>query len=478
MVRTLLLLIAATFAVRAQPSAIVTGTVIDSATRLPVHALMTPSGGTRDVTAADGSFTLYEVPAGEVNLHIAAVGYRSLDASLKISDGEHKATFFELHPMARVTGKVVDKVTGQPIVRSILIENQGRLANVGNSGKDGTFEFASLEPGDYRLKFDATEGAVISWDPEPQAKSQNGQKVLAQFAYAFIAYPETVHLAEGEQKSLIIRLTSTEARSVAGSLEFPPGVDEATVSIGYGSIDGGLNDMKVLGKHRAGSFRIDGLIPAMYRIYARIGEGAGRSYGAVSTSISDHDVDGLTIKLTPGISVTGSIRMLEDDTVLPPSTPGLLALLLSSSNSGTGITDPMTVEGMRFHAEGMAQGDYWPDLLGLPNGYAVTDILFGNAPTLGKPISLYGAGEVTFVVTSKAGSVLGTVRDRNQAPVKGMQVTLVPRSTSDPQYVRGALSGEAGDFRFRDLAPGWYTIEGAPPIEVKPNQTVTITLTR
>lgn len=472
MIRTLPLLLAAISAAWAQPqpSAILTGTVIDSATRLPVHALLTPSAGSHDITNADGSFTLYELPAGQVKFHVSAVGYRALDTTLKISDGERKATLFALNPMARIKGQVVDKVTGQPIVRSVLISNHGRLANVANSGKDGTFEFASLEPGDYTFQFDPTEGAVISWDPQ--------QKATRQMTYGSIAYPDTVSLAEGEQKSLLIRLTSSEARSVSGSLEFPPDFEEAAVAIGYGSIDGGLNDMQVLGKHRAGNFRIDALLPATYRIYARIGEGANRFYGVVSTSISDHDVEGLTIRLTPGINVTGSIRMLEDNAVFPPGTSGLLALLLPSTRSGAGINEPMTVEGMHFHGDGMQQGDFWPDLLGLPSGYAVADILFGNAPTLGKPVSIYGAGEVTFVVTSKTGTVLGTVLDHNQAPVKGVQVTLVPRSTSDPQYVRGILTGETGDFRFQSLAPGWYTIEGAPPIEVKPNQTVTITLTR
>jgi hypothetical protein len=118
----------------------------------------------------------------------------------------------------------------------------------------------------------------------------------------------------------------------------------------------------------------------------------------------------------------------------------------------------------RFRAEGIAPDDYWPALSGsavsgvgvpafsgLPDGYAV---LTGNA----RPIGIYGGASVDFVLTSKPGAIAGVVQDSNQAPVAGATVTLI--SASDTRWQGTAKSGQTGEFIFRNIAPGKYTVNG------------------
>jgi hypothetical protein len=469
----ILCLLALAGSARAQATGSITGTVTDSTSRLPIHrALVAAAGGSRDVTASDGTFSLQDLPVGEVKLRIAIAGYRALDTSVKISDGDRLTCYFELHPMARITGKVVDKATGEPVAREVaLFDRERTLDSLALSDKNGAFEINSLEPGDYTLALDPITGeALISSDPSDMARRQ---------AYGTAAWPETIHLAEGEQRFIDMSVSSVESHSVSGSLEFLPGYEDAPVSIGYGSVDGTVSSMQSLGKGTRGQFRIDGLVPGAYSVNAVAGEGPARVYGSVPVSIKDQDIDGLVIKLTPGINITGAIRLAEDGASLPPKTPDLAVALLPVNRLPM-IISPMFVVGGRFHSEGVAQGEYWPQIMGLPDGYAVTSVLFGNAGTTGRPISLYGPGELTFVVTSKPGGIVGTVRDHNQVAVKDAEVLLIPDASADQPYPQTgrSLSGDSGEFRFRNVPPGNYTIEGAPAFKVQPGETVNITVLR
>jgi protocatechuate 3,4-dioxygenase beta subunit len=127
----------------------------------------------------------------------------------------------------------------------------------------------------------------------------------------------------------------------------------------------------------------------------------------------------------------------------------------------------MIVEDGQFHMEKIGPGEYRAELTRLPDGYAVTDLLLGNVSTQGHALVLSGGSELTFVVTSKPGMITGTIRDKNQAPLKGAEVVLIPLQSDDPELWRRTASGEGGAFSFRNLPPGKYRIEGGAEVEVK-----------
>ncbi len=96
--------------------------------------------------------------------------------------------------------------------------------------------------------------------------------------------------------------------------------------------------------------------------------------------MKDEDVEGLTIKLVPGSNVTANITMAEDGAT-PPKTSNLLAVILATRQTQGNRTEVLTAKDGRFHAEGVARGEYWPELDGLPDGYAVAGMLFDGFNT-------------------------------------------------------------------------------------------------
>jgi hypothetical protein len=244
----------------------------------------------------------------------------------------------------------------------------------------------------------------------------------------------------------------------------------------------------------SGPFRIDGLTRGDYGLVAEVGK-AAIAVGRQAFTITDHDIGPLKVTLSPAASVSGTVRMAEENVQIPPklevwlnsasgwgSCAGFCMVMPSQALLLPGglariFRKPIPVVNGRFQADGVAPDDYWPELFGsestgpgapalrgLPDGYAV---LSGD----GQPVGIYGGAQIDFVLTSKPGAIAGVVRDSSQAPVAGSTVTLAPES--DTRRHSTAKSGPAGEFIFRNLAPGKYRLNGAL-VEVGPGQTVSV----
>jgi hypothetical protein len=120
----------------------------------------------------------------------------------------------------------------------------------------------------------------------------------------------------------------------------------------------------------------------------------------------------------------------------------------------------VTAESGRFHQESLRPGEYWPILVGLPRGFAVAQALFQGSSPLNSAMNLSAPGTpLTFALTSRPGAVAVTVRDENQAPVRGATVLLLPDPLPQkvgPSAVRTGESGDDGACVFGDVAPGNY----------------------
>jgi uncharacterized surface anchored protein len=410
-----------------------TGTVTDSMTHLPVRDAKVKAADSEDsVTGDDGGYTIAHPGTGEVQFRVEAKGYRSFETKARIAEGGFVKLDVELHPMGRIKGKIVDKDTGKPVFGFLNLDKQGGRSYVGIANpKDGTFEVAGLEPGDYTLE-------------------------LRLNAYRNFVYPVTIHVEEGQQQVLDIQLPTVATYRVKGMIEVPGGRESDALTIGIRREDS--NSTTGGDPKHPGPFSIEGLTPGQYTFTGTLGSGADKLYGELSLSVTDHDIDDVKIKLLPTASLTATIRMAED-TVTPPED----AELTLYQADGRKAADPVSLHGGRFRIEGIPPGRYWAQLNHLPSGYAQTVIQVG----------LYGPTEVSLAVTSKPGTVLGTVRDEDQTPVSGAAVVLMP----DSPLSKRTRSGTAGEFRFSDLAPGRYTVNGVP-VEVGPGQTVTVTVRR
>ena len=390
----------------------ITGTITDSVTHKPVnHALVSAPDGTRDVTGADGTYTLKGLPAGNVKLRIASSGYRPFDTTVQLAQSDFQRCDFELHPMARFTGKLNDKETGEPIRRTVLLfaTKNGRGGGRVDPDKDGSFTLDNLASGDYTLHVDGITDSVVRFDADTVIGFNRAEKPdpkKARQAYGDFAYPDPIHLEEGEQRTLEIRLPALETYRVSGKIAMP----------------------------------------------------------GIPFRITDHDITDMRLSMAPPASLTGVVRMAEDDAVLPGD---MVFLLMTQTAAGPAfIPMPADVKDGRFRMDAIPPGDYWPLIDGLPRNYALIEESHAMA--------LYGAREITFVVTSKAATIIADVRDKDGAPVKGANVEIVPdlpAGTSPMQ--RGMSNPNLSELTFSGMSPGRYLVNGVP-VEVGLGQTVRV----
>lgn len=473
--RTLIFLLTARI-LSAQASGSVSGAVSDAATRLPLAHAQVSAGRTFATTDAAGAYLLKDVPAGETEVRVRLQGYRDREADVTVAPGGLLRQDFELTKLARVTGRIVDRDTGEAVKQfSTVMLRPGVLQpgvpplHPGFVKPSGEFAIENVEPGDYVLEMPASGGVHVEWDVTRPAKTTK--------AYGAMQYPLPISLTEGEERLVEIALNRTPVYSATCAFEFPAGYpEEAAITIRR--LSGNSGATETYGHKSAGPFRLEGLQRGTHTISVMAGSKESRAYGDATVTITDHDVDGVRIRLVRGVNVTGTLRMLEDKTEPPdrgdPAAP--VAWLVSADTPHN--REQLKGEPSRFHGEGIAPGAYRLELQRLPDGYAITDVLAGGAGTAGGRFTLNGPSELTVLLTSKPGMIAGVIRDKNQAPLKGERVRLISLRADDPALNRTAESGPGGAFVFRNLPPGKYRLEGGAEIEVRTGETSVSDVTR
>lgn len=444
----------------AQGTGTVTGSVSDAVTHRPIQGAFINAVKARAINLTrDGTFTLKDIPAGSITIKASAPGYNPASVDLQLGVGAILKQDFELRRRAQLTGKLVDQETGQPVNGPVTLSGAGRGEALFFPRRSmfarGMFRIGDLEPGDYTLELEASDEAAVTVDPR--------EKIALPASYGALRYPGTLHIVDGEPATVEWRISKRQAFSVSGTVELPQGMDQLPLAIGYG--EPGVVRTRSFSNGRSGYFRVAGLTPGEYAVYAATGNDTESSFGHAEVNITDHDIDGVRIRMAPGFSVSGTIRMAEDGAPLPARA---MVDLRPITRSAGAVDTAAYPEGGRFFLNRVSEGKYWPHLTGLPGGFAVTRILVGGVDTGGHPVTLGGPVEIAFVVTSKPGAIAGTVPDKDQA-VELVQIF----GEQAKQVVRSGLHGE---FSFRNLAPGKYRIEGAGEIDVKPGETVAVTI--
>jgi len=137
--------------VRLPAGRIITGRVLDAASRKPLAGALVWGGDHRHVrTAADGRFSLRVFGAGEVTLDAAAAGHLHSSAEARPEDSSVTLT---LQPSAALAGIVVDE-SGRPVPGAEIQARraEGRFSDAPTqvpmlSGADGRFRLAGLTAG-------------------------------------------------------------------------------------------------------------------------------------------------------------------------------------------------------------------------------------------------------------------------------------------------------------------------------------------
>jgi hypothetical protein len=204
-----------------------------------------------------------------------------------------------------------------------------------------------------------------------------------------------------------------------------------------------------------GAFTVSGVPAGRYEIVARI---AGRLSGKAVVEVGDRDVSDVSIALEPGVRVTG--RCVIDGAAGGVTGP-LLVQLVSPQAGGPSATT-VNPDGS-FAFENVEPREYRLRVLAggrtiVPSGVRLgTDVLTDGI----LPITRERQGQqLELAMTLKTGAIDVFVGDRNQRPLAGTTVALVP-APERRRYsglFRTASTGADGQVQFTDVAPGSYTI--------------------
>ncbi len=239
-----------------------------------------------------------------------------------------------------------------------------------------------------------------------------------------------------------------------------------------------------------GTFEVRNVTPGTWNVSAAGGgvsvNGAAppRLSGNINVDVGDTDVSGVLLQLSPGVSISGRVRLEDGDlkTVFPSlgksgptATPitlgdtggvmlliggqpavGLNEIVLSGGSPRPGQINPVG----SFKIEGINLAKFGLNMVQLPQGYYVKSARFGGSDVTHAVIDLTSGagGSLDIVLSDKAGDLGGSIHNEKSSSMAGFIVALWTKDP-DPGSTNGlrtTYADQNGSFQFRSLPPGEY----------------------
>ena len=447
-------------------------------------------------TDAQGRFELRDLPAGRWTVSAAKPGFvtqrygqrRPFEtvSPIELGDGQRVDANFSLLRGGVITGRVQDDL-GDPVAsvrvtvqRRQMIEGRRRMINVGvtdETDDTGAFRLYGLAPGEYYVS------AVLRANPLEQPGDASG--------YAPTYYPGTgnaneaqrVAVAAGDEVSIGFSLLPVRLVRISGTVVSPSG------EVGGGMVqlvsagDSGDGPLMASGSgiQSDGSFTIVNVAPGSYLLNARSGGRGGRGgrggvtidapaveIGSVPIVVADGDVTGVTISLTRGASIAGTVV-----------TEGTAQITLSNLRvTARQIRD---TPGQAFNASGVsATGGFQLSTLtgtvalrveNVPAQWMIKSIVVGSTDVTDGAFELRGTEQITnarIVLTDRVSELHGTVTVRNQEAKDSSVVVFADDAalwTFPTRFVRMARTDAQGHFTLRGLPGGTYLVAAVDYLE-------------
>lgn len=336
----------------------------------------------------------------------------------------------------------------------------------------GRFRLHTLEPGEYYVE--AAPDAVANFNapvipgnpPKPARTYYAGTPRLTEAG--------VVVVGPGQQISNVsFTLASAVTATIAGSVAGASGQLPATYSIRIQRVGGAPGDVRCLlntGQPTDRSFTCPNAPPGDYWLLAtsRMTADADLEYSVARLNVQGQDIRGLAVRTAPGANVRGQIEV-EGGAPLPA---GLQLAALeteyefpNADRAAGPATKPQSPNGDGTFAFGSLAGARIFRIARAPEGWALQTVSLEGVDVTDQPTA-FPSGErvpaLRVVITSRTGTVTGSVLTPNGQPAAGAQVIVFPadhgRWGARSRFIRATDVLPSGQYAIRGLLPGDYRV--------------------
>lgn len=451
----------------------------------PVSAATDDSGQFVFRDLEKGQYQMMAERAGYVRQFYGARGNQYIGTMLTLNDGQElKGIVFKLAPQSVIAGKVVDE-DGEPIPNVTVMAlrtmyDRGRKTflplGTAQSSDLGEYRLANLGPGKYIISATyrsltnmiASSGAAAAKETDQDYTTTFYPNVLESDSAA------PVPVGTGaEVRAIDIHMAKTKVVRVKGKVIDSDAGKEKTLIVfmtrkGSGTM-GLVTRPMAISTGKDGLFEVKGVSPGSYIISVASAQNAMQTSATQALEVGENNIDNVVLTVAPGAEMKGTVKVEEKT---PLDLKNVSVALTSADVIETSPPKASPDDQGAFTLKGISALRYLVSVTGLPDSCYVKAIKFGGQEVdsdVGIDLSGGTPAALEILLSTAAAEVDGAVTDRDNKPVAGASVALIPKDGKYAHY-RSATTDQNGAFTLKNLTPGEYKAFAWEDIEMNAYQ--------
>jgi protocatechuate 3,4-dioxygenase beta subunit len=444
------------------------------------------------VTKEDGLFEIPDIPAGQYRMIVNRNGFvrylygarnarQQQGGALTLAPGQKLSGLaVKLTPGAVIAGRIVDQ-DGDPmsnvmvsVLRFTYLDNERRLAPAETAMTNdlGEFRIFGLQPRSYYLSAQVRNGGPPGFGRMAgmgiMIEGDGGDESFGNVYYPGVndaANASPIEVRAGEEFRADLTIMPTRTYRVSGrvlDINGEPAKEGMAMLMSrstatfmparMGQIGGGPGV-------RDGRFEIRGVVPGSYTLTAYV-RGEEMASAQVEVDVTESNVENVNVALSGAREVTGILRIEGDTGKLKPSDYSLFFMPARGGMFG-GFSNAQVKEDGSFLAKNLMLDDYIVSVNLANQDAYLKSIRSGGEEMLYTGVNV---GRVRppleVVISTRSGSVEGTVKDSDSKSAQGVLVVLIPEKPVRTRQgaARTTSTDQNGYYRFRGLRPGKYQV--------------------
>ena len=439
------------------------------------------------VTDAGGRFEIKGIDPGRYRLSVSRNGFVPQEYGQRKPDGpgailslrprqDLKDLLFRLIPSAVIAGRVINE-DGDPLpwvqvsaLREVYSKGKKSLTSQTTvpSNDLGEYRLFDLRPGRYFVRADYKPNEHVIGRDETERMSGREQQGYVPMYYPGTSDParaSTLSVKAGEEiPGLEILIRQVPTFTVRGRVYnlVPRGSTAAytlTLVPSESSQWFTLPERDTLADAPDGSFVIRDVLPGSYTLMAFWSDEARRYQAFQKLEVGNADVDGANLTIAQGKTLSGHVTW----DGRPSLDADFLVVFLRGADRSYGFTQRARVSPTgSFALNDIFDGSYRLAIAGQSKDCYLKEVRYGAADGLadGFNVSRGTNASLEVTISSRGARIGGSVKDKDNGPVTGVWVVLLPvgENRAQDRLSQKVATDQYGHFLLRGIPPGEYQL--------------------